>query len=72
MFEASVKQSPYRFLQTIRIQRASELLLNNQNLRIYEIAEIVGFSSTAQFCKAFKKETKLNPSEYREKYSQKT
>lgn len=68
IFEASVKQSPYRFLQNIRLQRATELLLKNPSLRVYEIAEIVGFSSTAQFCKAFKKNNNLNPLEYRKKY----
>ena len=68
LFASVVKQSPYHFLQTLRLQRASELLLINQNLRVYEIAEIVGFSSTAQFCKAFLRENKMSPSEYREKY----
>ena len=69
LFESVVKQSPYQFLQTLRLQRSTELLLSNQNLRIYEIAEIVGFSSTAQFCKAFQKVNHMSPSEYREKYS---
>ena len=69
LFESVVKQSPYHFLQTIRLQRSTELLLSNQTLRVYEIAEIVGFSSTAQFCKAFQKANNMSPSEYRKKYS---
>lgn len=68
LFASTVKQSPYRFLQMLRLQRAAELLLINPNLRVYEIAETVGFSSTAQFCKAFQKTNKMSPSEYREKY----
>ena len=68
LFENTMKVAPYTYLQNIRIQRASELLLNDKNLRICEIAEMVGFSSTAQFCKAFKKTQSISPSEFAKKY----
>lgn len=68
LFESTMKQSPYQFLQNIRIQRAAELLLNDQNLRVYEVAEMVGFSSVAQFCKTFQKLHLIRPSDFREKY----
>lgn len=72
LFESVLRQTPYRYLQNIRIQRASELLLNDRNLRIYEIAEAVGFSSVAQFCKVFHKLTGSSPSAFRENYAQNT
>ena len=68
LFEESLKQSPYQYLKNLRIQNASEMLLNDCNLHVCEIAEMVGFSSSAQFCKAFKKVTGLQPSEFRKKY----
>ena len=71
LFEQTMKISPYAYLQDMRIKRASELLLTNKNLRVYEIAEMVGFASTAQFCKAFKKITGASPTEFGKNYADK-
>ena len=68
LFETTLQQSPYQYLLNLRIQRASELLLNDKNLHICEIAEMVGFLSSAQFCKTFHKLIGLKPSEFRSKY----
>ena len=68
LFETTLKQPPYQYLQNLRIQKASELLLSDLNRHVYEIAEMVGFSSTAQFCKAFHKVIGCRPSEFRIKY----
>ncbi len=68
LFEATLKQPPYQYLQNLRIQRASELLLKDTGLHIYEVAEMVGFSSAAQFCKTFYKILGCNPTEYRRTY----
>ena len=69
LFESTLKQPPYQYLQNLRIQRASELLLSDKNLHVYEVAEMVGFSSTAQFCKTFHKILGCRPSQFRIKYS---
>ncbi len=71
LFETTLKQSPYQYLQNLRIQRASELLLMDKNLHICEIAEMVGFQSSAQFCKTFRRFTGVKPSEFRSKYLRK-
>lgn len=68
LFERTLNKSPYRYLNNLRIQRASELLLSEKNLHVCEIAEMVGFSSAAQFCKAFRKQTSFQPSAFRRKY----
>lgn len=68
LFKKTLEQSPYQFLQNLRVQRASELLLADKNLRVYEIAEMVGFSSVAQFCKSFRRHNKFTPSAFRKKY----
>ncbi|MBR4419552.1 MAG: AraC family transcriptional regulator, partial [Clostridia bacterium] len=68
LFEQTMKVAPYTYLQDLRIKRASELLLSNKNLRVCEIAEMVGFSSTAQFCKTFKRVAGTSPTNFIKNY----
>lgn len=68
LFEATLKQPALSVPANLRIQRASELLLKDAGLHVYEVAEMVGFSSAAQFCKTFYKILGCNPSEYRRTY----
>ncbi len=69
LFENTLKQPPYQYLQNLRIQRACELLLSDKHIRICEVSEAVGFSSTSQFCKTFRKVMNYSPLEFRQKYT---
>lgn len=51
-------------LNDMRIEEAKKLLLNPKH-KIYEIAELVGFSDVAYFTKLFKRLTGLKPMEFR-------
>lgn len=51
------------YLRNIRINKAIELM-RNTNMKLYEIAFIVGYNDTAQFYRAFKKETGMSPGHY--------
>ncbi|KAG1654436.1 Formyltetrahydrofolate deformylase [Nymphon striatum] len=55
-----------RLINTYRIQEAKELLNNDKrkNLNIIDIAYEVGYNNKVTFNKAFKKDTKLTPSQY--------
>lgn len=53
-------------LNEARIDQAKKLLTES-NLKIYEIAEDVGYADTAYFSKTFKKITSVTPNEYRNK-----
>lgn len=55
-----------KYLLAIRINKASTLL-STTDMNITEIATSSGFSDTNYFARAFKKETGLSPSEYRER-----
>lgn len=59
----------YEFINSYRVQHAKKLLLNpdNQRDRIGEIMFDSGFNSKSTFNSAFKKETGLTPSKYRQK-----
>ncbi|MGI6031139.1 MAG: response regulator transcription factor [Eubacteriales bacterium] len=51
-------------LSMIRSQKAKQLL-RNPALKIYEIAQMVGYNSQHYFCTAFKRIYKISPMEYR-------
>lgn len=63
---ALLDQSPSLFIRNIRLQRAAQLILEN-NLSITEIAERTGFSSTSYLSKCFQEMYGCRPSEYAEK-----
>ena len=54
----------YEILNTIRINRAKELL-RDPKLKVVEICELVGYSETAHFARTFKKITGMSANEYR-------
>ena len=60
---ALLDQSPSLFIRNIRLQRAAQLILEN-NLSITEIAERTGFSSTSYLSKCFQEMYGCRPSEY--------
>jgi len=54
------------YLRMIRIEKAKELLQNSM-YKIYEVAEMVGYSNTKHFTTTFRALTGISPKEYREK-----
>ncbi|WP_373233256.1 response regulator [Cohnella sp.] len=55
------------FLLQIRVNEAKRLLRQSSDMRIYEIAEKVGFSNADYFVTQFEKIEQMTPSEYRNK-----
>lgn len=55
-------------LNSIRIEEAKNLL-RERKYKIYEIANLVGFTDIPYFTKVFKKITKVSPNEYKNKFS---
>lgn len=65
-FKKKLGDSPLHYLNTIRIQKAMELLTNT-DLSIESIATELGFSDAFVFSKSFKKRTLVSPREFRKK-----
>ncbi|QDW21582.1 two-component regulator propeller domain-containing protein [Flavobacterium sp. KBS0721] len=55
--------SPNELINIVRLKRAAELLLN-ENFKMYEIAEKVGYKSQTSFGRNFQKHFSMTPSEY--------
>jgi two-component system, response regulator YesN len=52
------------FIAEVRIKRAKELLANGQ-LKISQVAELVGYQDEKYFSRVFKKRTNCSPNDYR-------
>ena len=56
--------SPKEYITHIRMKKAAELVTDN-NIKMHEIAHILGYSDQYTFSKAFKKYYDESPSEFR-------
>ncbi len=64
LFKRYSTSSFNKCLVKLRIDKASELLLNTP-LKIYEIAQMVGYNDVYYFSHSFKKQTGVTPKEFR-------
>lgn len=71
LFKKSIGVSFVSYLNTIRIKAACEIL-KTESIYLSEIAIRCGFNSTPYFCKVFKDEKGISPSEYRKKFTVKS
>lgn len=67
LFKKYFNQTPLNYLNGIRLDNASRLLLYS-DLNIMEISEASGFSDSSYFCRIFRKNTGMTPALYREKH----
>ena len=66
IFNKNVGESFNSYVDKVRIDHAIELLMDNK-LKVYEIAERVGYKNVDYFHKKFKKYVGVSPAEYRNK-----
>ncbi|MNR05126.1 HTH-type transcriptional activator Btr [compost metagenome] len=63
-FKQKTGETYVNFLAQIRINKAKELL-QNTDLKVYEICEMVGYSDTQHFARLFEKLTGSKPRDFR-------
>ena len=68
-FKKALNTTPNKYLQSLRVEKAKELLITT-NKSFDSITFEVGFYNESSFRKLFKRETSLNPSEFRKKHKQ--
>ena len=66
LFKASTGQNLANYIQKLRIEKSKEFLANPK-MKIYEVAEAVGFSNDKYYCRVFKSLMGATPLEYRNK-----
>jgi len=67
LFKKTVQTTPNQYLQNLRIEEAKNLLINTHK-SFDHITNDVGFDNESSFRRLFKRETSLNPGEYRKKF----
>lgn len=64
LFEKQMGMTPIQYLTEYRLKQA-KTFLRSTKLPISEIAELVGYSDIYYFCRVFKKQYAMTPTEYR-------
>lgn len=70
IFRAEVGETLARYILRLRLEKAGRQLLRSNEALISEIALDTGFSSTALFCRNFKRRFGLTPQQYRSRNSE--
>lgn len=66
LFQESLSVSPHQYFSRLKLDTAKSLLLHT-DLPVHQIAENVGALNSMQFCRSFKTECGVSPSEFRRK-----
>ena len=64
VFKKAYGTTPFQYYAYVRVQKAKSMIYNT-SMSISEIAEYLGFTSTQNFCRVFKKVDGCSPSTYR-------
>lgn len=67
LFKQSVGVSPHHYVSQCRVERAKQLLANQQ-LSLVEIGRLVGFYDQSHFINIFRRYTGLTPKQYRQQH----
>ena len=65
LFVSTYGVSPQEYLLNYRISKAKELLIDEEDKSIDEIADFLGMCNSSYFCKMFKKKTGMSPHKYK-------
>lgn len=56
------------YLQKLRIEKAKEIMSNNNNIMVQEVAQLVGYNSSGSLIRAFNKYEGVTPKEYQNNF----
>ena len=66
IFDQHYQITPAKYIISLRIAKAKNLLMSSPELTIKQVGELVGYPDQSYFSRIFKKQTGISPFEYRE------
>lgn len=69
LFKEAYQSKPFDYLNQIRIQKAKEYLVTQEQIKVKEVGELVGFKDTSYFCLKFREYEGCSPLVFKQKYS---
>jgi AraC family transcriptional regulator, arabinose operon regulatory protein len=68
LFKKATNIRIFQYINSVRIQKSKELLLQNPQMHIREVAYLSGFDDANYFCSVFRKQEQMNPSQFRKNH----
>lgn len=68
IFKKTTNIRIFQYINSVRIKKSKELLLQTPEMQIKEIALLAGFEDVNYFCSVFKKLEKISPGQFRKIY----
>ncbi len=65
LFQKALHVRPVFYVNQERINRSKQLMFSERALRIYEVADRVGYENASYFCTMFKRHTGMSPERFR-------
>jgi AraC-like DNA-binding protein len=69
-FKKHTRKTYFDFLNEVRVNEACKKMITNGDASIVELAQKSGFKSASNFCRVFKKITKISPLQYAKNYQE--
>lgn len=69
VFKKTTNNRIFQYINSVRIKKSKELLLQNPQLQIKEIAALAGFEDANYYCTVFKKLEQISPNQFRKLHS---
>jgi len=68
IFKEAYHQRPLEYINSVRIQKSKQLIIDQPHMTMETISKQVGFDSPSYFGKLFKKHEKMTPNQFRQLY----
>lgn len=65
LFKKATNIRVFQYINSVRIKKSKELLLQNPQMPVKEVALLSGFEDANYFCSVFRKQEQLSPSQFR-------
>jgi AraC family transcriptional regulator len=65
IFYAFIRETPFQFINRVRLEKAAYFMISNPNMSLSEIAHQFGYDDLAVFSRNFKKRFDISPSKFR-------